>query len=144
MAKTQTYFQYAIAAGHGQAGSLVNIETIKPSGDKYFLYPSLAPNRLSRGLLRRRADGANYLTGLASVTWVFAGLTRAQWRYLQDTYTVGGDSYSGPVTLRTKSGETDAYANYNAVLNLPPMDGLQYKPGGFPDFEVQFTHLEAL
>lgn len=144
MAKTQTYFQYALAAGHGQAGSLVNIETIKPTGDLYFLYPSLAPNKVIRGVLRRRLDGNDYVTGLASLTWLFGALTRAQWRYLQDTYTVGGNSYSGPVTVRSNSGEGGAYANYNAIIHVPPMHTLQYKPGGFPDVEVQFSNLEAL
>lgn len=143
MAKTQTYFQYKIAAGHNQAGSLINIETIKPTGDRYFLYPTFAPNRLVRGILRKRADGANYLTGLSQLTWLFAGMTRKQWRYLQDTYTTGGNSYSGPVTVRSQN-EDGTYTNYNAILNLPQMSTLQYKPGGFENVEILFNHLEAL
>lgn len=115
-------YQYAIAAGHDNAIGLVNIEAIKPTGDKFFVPPE-AYSSFDDGVLRMRADGTRYTTGRKSFTWPFKVWTVAQYRYLMTTYTTGGNSYSGPVTVKTRApGGT--YANYNAILLLPELPDL--------------------
>lgn len=135
-------YEYSIAAGYNNAGGLVNIENIVPSSDIAF-YPPIAYNTFSRGILRVRADQTSVITGFQVVRWLFAIITRAQWRYLQATYTTGGNSYSGPVTIRTH-GEDGFYHNYNAIMTIPPISELKLQPLAYQDVEVTFKKVEAI
>lgn len=130
-------YQYAIAAGHDNAVNLVNIETIKPTGDKFFVPPQ-AYSTFDDGILRVRGDGARYTTGRKLFTWPFRVLTAAQYRYLMTNYTTGGNSYSGPVTVKTRK-PSGAYETYNATLYLPKLPDLTRRYLTYRDVLITFS-----
>lgn len=136
-------YEYKIAAGHNNAAGLTNIEDITPSSDVAF-YPPVAYNKLSKGVVRVRADHTRYTTGVLQTRWEFAVMTRRQWRYLQSTFTTGGNSYSGLVTIRTMNAETGSYTNYNATIVLTPPSAYQPSPLAYEDVEVLFDEMTAI
>lgn len=135
-------YQYAIAAGHDNAVNLVNIETIKPTGDKFFVPPQ-AYSSFDDGILRVRADVARYTTGRKSFTWPLRVLTVAQYRYLMTNYSTGGNSYSGLVTVKTRN-PAGAYANFNATLFLPELPDLTRRYLTFRDITLIFADAVAI
>ena len=136
-------YDYRIAAGHGVSiGSLVNIETITPSGDKPF-YPPRSFGTYAPGTVRVRADGRLYIAGFASVVWRFSTLTRAQFHYLQTTYC--GNGYSGLVTIYTRLEDATTYVRCNATMVLPLLNALDISGFlAFRDVEVAMQRLEVL
>jgi hypothetical protein len=135
-------YDYRIAAGHNNTAGLVNVEDIAPPGDRAF-YPPSAYSSYNVGAIRLRLDGTAYTAGMPSVEWLFDVMTRAQWRYLQDTYTVGGNSHSGKVTVRTRDMD-GAYTNYNAVMILPRLVDLERSFTLYRRVIVRFIRLEAV
>jgi hypothetical protein len=133
-------YAYKIAAGHNNAGSLVNIESITPSGDRHF-FPPEGFNNFNPGQANIRGDGLIGRSGSPSCFWVFSAMTRKQVAYLRTTYCNGG--YSGFVTIATRP-DTIAYANYNAVMILPDPDATNRHFLGYEDYRIQFTQLVAL
>lgn len=136
-------YDYRIAATYNQAlGSLVNVETIKPTGDRYF-YAPMAYGFASPGVQKVRLNGVGYRAGFPYVIWYFKVATRAQYEYLSSTYCSSG--YSGQVTIYTTLGKS-TYARYNAVLILPST--AEQEGGEFFAFRsglrVTFSHLVAL
>lgn len=132
-------YQYKLAAGYNNAAGLVNIESIIPTGDRAFSPPQGYAS-FSPGVLRVRADGLRYVAGFQTILWIFSLLTAAQWRYLQDTYTVGGNSYSGKVTVANRN-EDGSYSNYNAIIYVPPLPELasNRKWLNYRDVEIRFA-----
>lgn len=105
---------YRIAAGHNVAlNSLVNIETIKPTGDtKYFYSPQAIGNYIA-GNANVRGDGLYSFNGKDAVPWYFPVMTRKQLAYARSTWCNGG--WSGYVTIYSTAGD-ETYARYNADL----------------------------
>ncbi len=144
-------YQYKIAAGYNVgSGSLVNIETIKPTGDTYF-YPPQSYGFYNPGGDIIRGDGSLYVQGYPSTQWVWAGnpsgrLTPGQEYYLQTTYCNGGRS--GQVTILTTtdvvSSGVPTYARFNAIIRLSklPDSGKNFK--NFGQFVAYFTRMVAL
>lgn len=138
------FYAYKIAAGYNNAAGFVNIEAITPTGDRNFAPPQ-AYAGFSPGVLRVRADGLRYVAGFQTIIWQFSVLTAAQWRYLMDTYSTGGNSYSGKVTISSR-GVDDAYASYNAIINIPPLPELESgrKWKNYRDVVIRFTRAVAI
>lgn len=136
-----TFSRYMIAAGANVAlTSLTNIETIKPSGDRYFYAPQAIPFG-SPGQRKRKLNGVAFFAGYPAVDWRFAVLTRKQYEYLKSTYCSG--SYSGLVTIYTTlSGNT--FARYNAVIDVPETAVIPEGYFAYKNVSVRFTHLVAL
>ena len=136
---------YQWAAGWDATGSFQNVEDDLPTYDGG--YPVLVQGRgmYSPGTIKVRADKLREVVGFASFTWLLAALTVAQYDHIQSNYTTGGNSYSGAVTVRTRSND-DSYANFNAVLYLPPQSELERIPGSdvFANVELTFVVQEAL
>lgn len=133
--------QYQIAAGNNNTAGLVALESITPAGDIQFA-PVRAYWNYTPGSQRTRADGTLYFAGFASQAWICRVLTKAQWQYLKTTYCNGG--YSGEVTIRTRFGNPDAYANYNAILNLPVESATTQASRVFTDIQLTFTRLQSI
>lgn len=131
---------YKIAAGYNEAGTLAAITGIIPTDDQVFLEP-LGFGFYSAGEFRPRADGLRYLAGFGSTKWIFSALTPAQYAYLRTTYCNGG--YSGKVTIRTPTGTT-TWANFNAVMQLPMPNEMQWSSGVWENVTVQFNRMVAL
>lgn len=135
------YYSYALAVGYNNAAGLVNVENIIPTGGTRF-YPPDSYGRYDPGQVRIRADGAVYLAGFASTTWLFKGITRLQYDYLSDTYC--GSSIAGKVTIRTLTNDPSTYANFNAILILPKLVDLRKVTSGFADCNVRLVRLEGI
>jgi hypothetical protein len=137
--------EYQIASGHNNAGSLVDITAIVPSGDVAYFAPK-AWHLFTNGAVRVRANGAFLASGFKSTTWKFGAMTNAQYEYLRDNYYE--DATNGnAVTIRTR-GIDGAYANYNARILLPRRSE-QRADKGHPNLymeevDVRFIRLEAL
>ena len=128
-------YSFSLAAGHNNAAGLVNVENILPSSDRYF-WPPKTPGGFNPGELIGRADDIIVTVGYASFVWVFDVLTLAQYNYLITTYSTGGNTYSGKVTVRTVNA-ANSYANYNATMKIPPQPTRNFirRTG----VEIQFT-----
>lgn len=134
-------FEFKLVAGYNNAGSLVNIEDITPSGDwRGFAVPDGFAS-YSPGERKTRPDGIDYTRGYPVVTWRFGGITRKQYLYLRSTYCSGG--LSGKVTVRTLK-EDNTYGNFNAVMHVPQLPELTRRLGSYEDCDVTFTRLVAL
>lgn len=136
------YPEYKIVSGWNNASTLRSIESIIPSNDKPFPPPN-AYSGFDAGQAIIRGDGQIYLAGFGAFSWAFKGLTRAQYQYLMATYSTGGNSYSGKVTVRSRI-QDGTFANYNAILLLPKLPELQRTRTVYQDVEIRFTRLVAL
>lgn len=132
-------FLYKIGAGYNVAsGSLSNIETIKPTNDKYFYAPESYGTYRS-GLRKTRLTDLDFFAGYASLIWKFDFLTRAQLLYLMTTYCSGG--LSGPVTINTTTNNLTTYSRLNAVMHLPDLAEAQKNSLIFAHVPVLFRKL---
>lgn len=122
---------YRIAAGHDVAlGSLINIETIKPSGDTKYFYSPQAIGNYDPGSPNVRGDGLFSFNGKPSTVWFLAAATRKQLAYARATWANGG--WSGYVTIYTTTGD-ETYARYNANMLISfynVMDGKYFANKG--------------
>ena len=137
------FFDYKIAAGNNNAAGLVNIGTITPSSGILFPEPVARPN-YTPGVHKIRLDGLDYQAGYASHVWMMPFLDWRHYDHLRTTYCAGG--YSGKVTIRTRYMLV-SYANYNAILHLPPPDQILDKNVGWGYnnyIPLTFTRLVAL
>lgn len=133
------WYEYAIAAGWNNPALLKALESITPVGDKPFRPPN-AYSAFNPGTLRLRADGIAYVEGFASTTWTLSVMTRAQYRYLMANYTIGGNSYSGKVTIKTMT-PAGTYTNYNAIMLLPIMPDLDRAFKIYRNVQIKFIRL---
>lgn len=127
--------------GFNNAAGLTAIEDDVPVYQHFPLIVRDAP--FNDGLLRPRADKLRETTGFQTFDWLIDILGEAQYRYIQDTYTVGGTSYSGKMTVRTRDRD-GAFANYSAVLHLPMIPELRRQRDAFRDVVLHFVVEEAL
>ena len=139
MSNRSPIYQYKIAANYNvSAGSLVNIETIKPTGDAYFFAPA-AQFHHAPGARLGRLNGVGFRRGYPFVDWLMT-LTIAQYEYLKTTYCSGG--FSGEVTINTRLG-TSAYFRCNAVIDVPETEG-NGEYYAFPAIKIHFTKVTPL
>lgn len=135
------FYGYQIAAGNNNAAGLVNFETITPSGEPHFLAPQNF-GHFDPGSFRIRGDGTVYIAGFGSTSWIIEAITKGQFRYLQTTYC--GNSYSGLVTIRTRTDIVSTYSNFNAVMRLPKLEEMRKVTSGFADCRIRFDRLVAI
>lgn len=134
------FWDYRLAATHNVAlVSLVNIESITPTGDRAFKAPK-AYGLQNPGMPEKRGDGTIYLRGYASVAWRFDALTWKQYEYLKSTYCAGG--LSGKVTIYTRTNiTTPTYTRYNAILELPKLADTDSEYFGSKQIDVLMSRL---
>lgn len=133
------YQDYGIASGHG--GTPTNWETLDDS-DGYKFPPVAALGAYEQGALVQRGNGTITVDGLPKIAWKVQYLTYKQYKKIKTDYCSGG--YSGLVTIRTKTDDDATYANYNAVLQLPPTYRPDNEMGIIPELELIFVRLEAI
>ncbi len=133
-------YSYAIAPGYNQA-TLTNVESLRPNGGKYF-YPPSAYSAFNPGSVRIRMDGQVYNTGFPSAAWHFDTMFRDQYQYLMQNYSIGGNSYSGTVTVQTRD-VAGTYTPYNAVMILPPLPEIERNFTAYRNVTVKFTRLQT-
>ena len=108
---------YQLAVGHDNEAGLTNVESTLPTFRSRPFYVR-GRGSFSEGVVRVKGDKGLYVTGYNTFAWQVSFLSYEQYAYLQTTYTTGGNSLSGPVTVRTRRfGGT--YSNYNATIRLP-------------------------
>ncbi len=135
---------YRLAANHNVAlVSLVNIQTIKPTGDRYFPAPQAYGFGSPGQLGYRLYESLGFRRGFKRVVWLLHVASRPQYEYLSTNYC--GGELSGLVTIYTTVGKS-TYARYNATMSLPAPDEA---PGSeFYAFRnglrIVFLHLVAL
>ena len=133
-------YQYKIATGWNVAsGSLVNIETIKATGDVRPFGPPDADGGYDDGILRIKGDGTGTLAGWAVVAWKFKSITKNQRYYLY--YTINGGSLIGKVTINTVTTQPGTYTRYNALMVLPKLRESQKNFRIFENYIVLMTRL---
>lgn len=135
--------EFQIAATWNSAASLRRIASITPASDVLPFAPPAGYAFFNPGTLIIRADGLSYVAGYPSTIWRFSYMTRLQYAYLIATYSSGGNSYAGQVTVRTiKQDKT--YANYNAIMRIPFLPELQHKRAKIYDVDIRFSRLVAI
>lgn len=133
---------YQLAYGNNNAAGLTAIESIIPPNDVGF-YPLEGWAGYDDGIVNIRQDGLTIISGYPSAVWLFRVMTRAQLRYLYAHYTVGGNSLSGYITVRTmiKDG---TFANFNGVILLPKLPDVNRKLSRIRDVNIRFARLVAI
>lgn len=134
-------YEYKIATGWNNAAGLTNVEGL--TVDSRTFTPPVAYMAYNPGTLRIRADGQVYYSGFPSVVWRFTGLTRAMYYYLMTTYTTGGNTLSGKVTISTRN-LAGTHANYNAVMVLPAPPEVDRSFGVIRNLDVRFIQLVSI
>lgn len=141
-----------IAAGNNNAAGLTLVTSLQDDNGINFLKVRSLPFR-NRGQRRYRLDGTVAFIGAERVEWRSSAMTVAQYDYLID-------NYEGLVTIRHPtraiSGGLYVFANYNAILELPDEQDLEYiqlrgsgiasgfTGPGYKDVVWVFRKLEAL
>ncbi len=116
-------YQFKIAAGWDvSAGSLVNIETIKPTSSKLFYPPDVYPG-YDNGQENFTGAGMVAYNGFPAVPWRFMILYKPQWLYLYQT--INGGSNTGKVTINTLTNNNNTYVRLNAIMTLPKLSTTQ-------------------
>jgi len=106
-----------IAAGFNNADELVSVNSIIAPGDTRPFVAPMAWYNFSPGTFKICLDQTRYISGKPNTAFEFTFLTKNQWLYLSDTYC--GSGYTGEITIRTKTRDYSAPANYNAIMYLP-------------------------
>lgn len=131
-------YDYRIASGLNNAGSLVNVENIADGSGRLFFAPeglgSLDVN------LQRTVGLTVSQSGYEQIVWRIL-MSSEQYVYWRATYCASG--YSGNVTIRTTTEQFNTYANYNARMFVPPVAQLNRVSDSYV-VDIQMTLLEAL
>lgn len=130
--------EYSIAPSFNNAGGLVNLETIIVDS-RPFIVSGVGSYRQGEAVVQ--TNGRLAFIGYPSLRWTFSLLTRTQYDYLKTTYCAGG--YSGDVTIRTRT-DSNTYANFNAVMQLPFTDDVTKVFRAYRDVTVTMLRLEAI
>lgn len=130
-------------ASFNNAGNLVAVQSVVPT---YQGKPMIIQSRGSwESVVRSKANKHSYETGFDIFVWTVPVMGVNQYDYIQDTYTVGGISLSGEMTVRTRSKQDDdTYANYSAVLRLPKQSTLRRKQDSYQNVPLRFIVEAAL
>lgn len=131
-------YDYGIVAGFN--GTPVNVETIQDSQGRY-LYPPSGFSSWNPGTSRLRMDGNVYQTGFTVVEWEFDTFWTQWYQLWQSSYTTGGNSYSGNVTINTPN-PAGTFVNQNAVMVLPPLVELERNFKAYQKVKIRFTRLQ--
>ena len=132
-------YGYMIGYGHNlPLGSLTNWEALQ-AGGKYF-YPPNAYPAFNPGTFRLRVDGQNYNTGFPSADWHLDTFFRPQYQLTQASYTVGGNSFSGDVSIVTYN-TAGTLTKYNAVMILPTLPTLERNFTAYRNVVIKMTRL---
>lgn len=135
-------YDYRIGAGHNlPLGSLTNIEDITPPSDVSFYAPD-SLGFYDPGQMRVRGDGSFMIAGFPKTEWRWRSITRAQVRYLQETYCGGG--YSGTVTIYTTTDDEATYTRHNSTMLLPKLPDSGKNFTRYTNYVVRHTRLVAL
>lgn len=136
-------YGYKIGSGYNLPdGSLTNVEMLRPNGGQY-LYPPQGYNAFNPGSVRIRMDGQVYNTGFPSVEWKFDTVFRDQYRLWQSNFTIGGNSYSGTVTMVTPNIQ-GTYTKYNSVMILPTLPAIERNFTAYRNMTIKFTRLQEV
>lgn len=143
--------EYKWAVAYNNAGSLALVSTTIPSGDKPFNFRPgevvgnevLALPNYSLGVRKIRGNGRSMFSGYSSTIWKFGAWTLPQYLYLQTTFCGGAGHFDGLVTIRTTTGGV-AYANYNAVMNIPQPSEMEYDGLHYIAPIITYTRMVAL
>jgi len=126
-------YQFKVAAGLNNAGSLVNVETLT-DGERYFYAPTLMNDYVLR---QPGADGLGFSRGYRSFTWQ-SDLWRGQYGYLYGTLLTG--SLSNYVTFQTlEAVNSGAYSVWQGILTLPQMNDMTRNFKMYQNVNWQFT-----
>ncbi len=135
--------QYGYEIGYGHdlpSGSLTNWEALS-AGGKYFYPPNAYPS-FNPGTFRLRVDGQAYNTGFPSADWHLDTFFREQYQFLQANYTIGGNSYSGNVSIKTLNA-AGTITQYNAVMVLPTLPTLERNFVAYRNVVIKMTRLSS-
>lgn len=137
--------EYKWAAGYNNAAGLTLVSTTIPSSDVVFNAGEgvLALPNYNPGIAKIRGTGLISYVGYKSTKWGFGYWTLLQYEYLQTTFCGALGNYTGFVTIRTRIGNT-AFANYNAIINVPTPDQLNYSDQYYLAPFLTFTRMKAL
>lgn len=135
---------YQIAAGWNNAAGLADVNTLGPVGGEKLNMPRAFP-LVNAGTRRYRGDLTSTISGTVVQRWDFTAAYYDQYIYVKETFCGTGRTYSGKVTIRTRLYDTDTYANYNAVLEVPFQSEIDTGTlGGFGQFSVLLRIVAAL
>lgn len=135
---------YKWVASFNNAGNLVAVQSVVPM---YQNKPMIIQGRgnWNLGNVFERADKMTTVTGFGSFFWLIKVMSVNQYDYIQDTYTVGGNSLSAKMTVRTRSkGDDTTFANYSAVLRLPKIGDLERRQDAYLNVRLTFIEEAAL
>lgn len=133
---------YQWAAGYDNTAGLTLVSTTIPSTDIAFNTGEIVsglPN-YNPGIAKIRGTGRVGRAGFPSTFWDFGFWTLLQYQYLQTTFCGGAGNYSGLVTIRTRTGLA-TFSNFNAVINVPTPDQLEWQNPFYIAPRLTFTRL---
>ena len=137
--------QYDYKIGYGwnlPDGSLTNVEALTDNQGRR-LYPPSAYSSWNPGTSRLRTDGNIYQTGFTGVEWEFDTFWREWYQVWQSTFTVGGTSYGGNVTIKTPS-PAGTFTAYSGVMILPPLSELERNLTSYKKVKISFMRLSVV
>lgn len=130
-----------IAAGANNTAGLTNVEELADSTGRRFCAVD-DMGKFSDGQDTLRGDGLTVPQGYASFSWASGFMTLEGWYYLFNTINAG--KRSNFVTVATRKFNPASYANYNAVLSLPPPPSEQKGVNEYRPFIWRFTRVVVI
>ena len=136
---------YKWAVGYNNAAGLALVSTTVPSSDEAFNRGEivLALPNYNPGIPKIRGIGLVTYSGFKATKWMFGYWTLPQYAYLQTTFAGGLGQYQGFVTIRTRIGNT-GFANYNAIINIPTPNQMEYADQRYVAPALTFTRMRAI
>lgn len=128
--------QYSIVAGHDNQATVVNIETIVPTGDSRAYCTPRGWGNYDPGIERVRGNGTITYAGKKRTRWVFAVMSHYGYAYALATW-------EGEVTIKTRT-TANTYSYFNALCHVPKLSEQQSKRMYLLDFPLEFTDLVAV
>lgn len=146
-----TLQSYRIASGYSQTlSSSDNIENITPTGGaatwqipvtggkSYYFVDGIGRWQQNYFVT---ASGLYVTQGFARQVWIQSAMDSEAYTYLKDTFV-------GKVTIQSRTEDTSAYAEYNAIFQLSEPNELEKIARGsrtfYRDVEWRFTRMVAL
>lgn len=145
---TPPLYDYRIAPGWNlPLGSLTNVETITPAGERT-IYPPASYGTYDPGQIAMQLNGIEKFRGYASLNWDWKGnpggyITYGQAKHLR-VWICGSLNFSGTATIYTPTLYPGVYERYNTVAVFPKFAeaGPNFKV--FNKFGIRMTHLVGL
>ncbi len=127
---------YCIVAGHNNQATVVNVETIVPTGDSRAYCAPHGWGNYDPGIARVRGDGSITYAGKARTRWIFRVMTHYGYSYALATW-------EGAVTIKTRTSSS-TYSYFNALCHVPKLSEQQTKWMNLIDISLEFTDLIAV